>query len=285
VTNRLSRVSSMTTKDVERVESSPSPAPCDYHSLLQLLSNYIRLFEAVVRARSRHKKEVVAIQATLRRRMDLFIGIGPKEILYLVWAIFLDASEFFAHQIEDTDDLPESQLHYTTNFLGEGRIPTNLLGVPLSQFMVASQPPPGGSGGGYKQGTDMFRDASVCRRAEVSPERDKRPHKQMGGVPENMTQKVDSVHPTEWTQGKQDKRRSLLQPQERAAGHPFLEILHQWTTKGVPVNCGPEWQWSTIKTAVAWEAHCSALEPENVQLVHKDIKYQVEASKNVADSL
>jgi hypothetical protein len=63
--------------------------------------------------------------------MDLFIGIGPKEILYLVWAIFLDARKFFAHQIKDTDDLPESQLRYTTNFLGVGRIPTDLLGVPL----------------------------------------------------------------------------------------------------------------------------------------------------------
>jgi hypothetical protein len=45
--------------------------------------------------------------------MDLFIGIGPKEIVYLVWAIFLDAREFFAQQIEDTDALPESSLQYT----------------------------------------------------------------------------------------------------------------------------------------------------------------------------
>jgi hypothetical protein len=72
--------------------------------------------------------------------MDLFMCIGPKEIVFLLWEIFLDSREFFAHQIEDTDDLPESSLRYTTSFLGVGRIPTDLLGVPLNQFLVASLP-------------------------------------------------------------------------------------------------------------------------------------------------
>jgi hypothetical protein len=129
---------------------------------LQLLSNYIRLPKAVVGTRSNHTKKVVAIRATLRRRMNLFIGIGPKEILYLVWAIFLDSREFFAHQIKDTDALRESSLRYTTSFLGVGRIATDLLGVPLSQFLVASQPPSsiggGGSSGGHRS-NDLFRDA------------------------------------------------------------------------------------------------------------------------------
>jgi hypothetical protein len=160
VSDRLSQASSTTTEDVERAESSPSPAPRDYHGLLQLLSNYIRLLKAMVGLRSKHTKEVVAIRSILRRRMDLFIGIGPKEILYLVWAIFLDSGGFFAHQIEDTDDLPDSQLRYTTNFLGVGRIPTDLLGVPLGQFLVASQPAGSSnntSGGSRSQ--DMFKEA------------------------------------------------------------------------------------------------------------------------------
>jgi hypothetical protein len=166
VTDRLSKASSTTTEDVERAESSPSPAPRDYHGLLQLLSNYIRLLKAVVGARSKHTKEVVAIRSTLRRRMDLFMCIGPKEIVFLLWAIFLDSREFFAHQIEDTDDLPESSLRYTTSFLGVGRISTDLLGVPLNQFLVASNPPSSGRGGGGGSGTGensrsdkMFREA------------------------------------------------------------------------------------------------------------------------------
>jgi hypothetical protein len=158
VADRLSRASSTTTDDVEKAESSPSPAPRDYHGLLQLLSNYIRLLKAVVGGRSKHAKEVVAIRTTLRRRMDLFIAIGPKEIVYLLWAIFLDSREFFAHQIEDTEALPESQLRFTTSFLGVGRIPTDLLGVPLSQFLVAAQPHLGGSGGGGSGGRGSSRD-------------------------------------------------------------------------------------------------------------------------------
>jgi hypothetical protein len=166
VTDRLSRASSTTTEDVEKAESSPSPAPRDYHGLLQLLSNYIRLLKAVVGSRSKHTKEVVAIRSALRRRMDLFIGIGPKEILYLVWAVFLDAREFFAQQIGDLDVLPESQLRYTTSFLGIGRISTDLLGVPLSQFLVASQPLLTNEGGGTSRSKgsrgseNMFQEAA-----------------------------------------------------------------------------------------------------------------------------
>jgi hypothetical protein len=180
VTDRLSKASSTTTDDVERAESSPSPAPRDYHGLLQLLSNYIRLLKAVVGLRSRHTTEVVSIRSTLRRRMDLFIGIGPKEIVYLVWAIFLDAREFFAQQIEDTDALPESSLRYTTSFLGVGRIATDLLGVPLNQFLIASLPAPGGGfgnggeGGGSRgerpRGDSMFRPASHIPQTQNIPD-------------------------------------------------------------------------------------------------------------------
>jgi hypothetical protein len=173
VTDRLSQASSTTTQDVEKAESSPSPAPRDYHSLLQLLSNYIHLLKAVVGLRSQHTKEVVTIRSTLRRRMDLFIGIGPKEIVYLVWAIFLDSREFFAQQNEDTDALPESSLRYTTGFLGVGRIATDLLGVPLSQFLVASQPAAGhggGSSGGGSHSGDRHRGDGMFRPALHIPQ-------------------------------------------------------------------------------------------------------------------
>jgi hypothetical protein len=149
VADRLSKASSTKMEDVELMESSPSPAPRNYHGLLQLLSNYIGLLKAVVGLRSRHTKEVVSIHSTLRRCMDLFIGIGPKEIVYFVWAFFLDSCKFFAQQIEDTDTLPESLLQYTTSVSwGVGLVTTDLLGLPLSQFLVASQPAAGSGGGG-----------------------------------------------------------------------------------------------------------------------------------------
>jgi hypothetical protein len=68
-----------------------------------------------------------------------------------------------------------------------------------------------------------------------------------------------------------------MQPQPLAAGHPFFPTLHDWGTEGVPVDCGPDWEWDVIEQAVARGPHKSAMEPDNIALVHEDIKYQVEA--------
>jgi hypothetical protein len=83
--------------------------------------------------------------------------------------------------------------------------------------------------------------------------------------------------PMSEAQGKTDERRSLLQPQRRAAGHPFFPTLNEWATKGVPVDCGPEWSWEVIETAVARGPHRSAIGEESIALVHEDIQYQVDA--------
>jgi hypothetical protein len=136
---RLGKALATTVGDVEKVESTPSPAPQDYHGLLQLMSNYIRLLVTLVGAKSAHTREVVAMRRKLRAKIDLYVGIGPWEIIYLLWAIFLDAREFFSRQIGKTDPLPESQLRYTTSFLGIGRIPVDIMGVPLSQFGVGNR--------------------------------------------------------------------------------------------------------------------------------------------------
>jgi hypothetical protein len=88
----------------------------------------------IVSPRSAHTREVVAIRRKLRTKVDLFINVWPREITYLLWAIFLDARDFFAHQqVGLTEQLPESQLRCTTNFLGVGRIPMDIMGVPLEQ--------------------------------------------------------------------------------------------------------------------------------------------------------
>jgi hypothetical protein len=82
-------------------------------------------------------------------------------------------------------------------------------------------------------------------------------------------------HPMSKAQG---KRRSLMQPQALAAGRPFFPTLHQWGSHGgVPLDCGPDWQWDLVLAAVARGPHCSALEPENISLVHEDVQHQVDA--------
>jgi hypothetical protein len=93
----------------------------------------------IVGAHSAHTREVVAIWSKLRAKVDLYIDVGPREIIYLLWAIFLDAQEFFLHQVGPTEATPESQVRYTTNFLGDGRVPMDIMGVLLEQFGATSQ--------------------------------------------------------------------------------------------------------------------------------------------------
>jgi hypothetical protein len=104
--------------------------------------------------------------------MDLYVDIGPRKILYLLWSIFLDARDFFSMEVQTGETLPESQLRYTTNFIGVGRIPTDIIGVPVEQFGVELQQQPRGSsasGSGSRSGQDMFKPADYVphRNPEV----------------------------------------------------------------------------------------------------------------------
>jgi hypothetical protein len=164
IQDHLGLASSTTSDDVEKAESRPSPAPHDYHGLLQLLSNYIRLLKAIAGIRCKHLEEVTAIQRALRNRVDLFVDIKSREIIFILWAIFLDAREFFSHQIEDSAPVPESQLKYTTTFLSLGRIPSNIMGVPLEQFGERVSYPSTiiteeSAGRSSRSGKEMFRPA------------------------------------------------------------------------------------------------------------------------------
>jgi hypothetical protein len=58
--------------------------------------------------------------------------------------------------------------------------------------------------------------------------------------------------------------------------HPFAPALQQWET-GVPMDCGPDWAWETIETAVLHGTHKSAMTPESVALIAEDVAYQVKA--------
>jgi hypothetical protein len=148
--DRLTRATTTTMGDIAKGETGPTPAPQDYHGLLQLLSNYVRLLTVLIGTRSAHTREVIAIRRKLRAKVDLYIDIGPREILYLLWAIFLDSREFLSQQVDPTDPLPESQLRYTTNFLGVGRIPMDIMGVPVAQF-----------GASHPRSTDSTKDNTI----------------------------------------------------------------------------------------------------------------------------
>jgi hypothetical protein len=106
--DRLGKASMTTVRDVEKGEESPSSSPKSYHGCLQLLSNYIKLLSKVVGSRSAHLQEVVAIRRKLRQKVDLYIDMGPRENVFLLWAIFLDAQEIFSQQVADTR-LPPSR--------------------------------------------------------------------------------------------------------------------------------------------------------------------------------
>jgi hypothetical protein len=62
IQDHLGQASSMTMDNIEKAESKPSPAPKEYHGLLQLLSDYIRLLKATTRIECKHLEEVTVIQ-------------------------------------------------------------------------------------------------------------------------------------------------------------------------------------------------------------------------------
>jgi hypothetical protein len=72
-------------------------------------------------------------------------------------------------------------------------------------------------------------------------------------------------------------RRSLMQPQDGAKGHPFYHSLQKWGSEGVLVDCGPDWEQAVIEQALFRGPHSSALDPENAETVREDIQYQVDA--------
>ena len=88
----------------------------------------------MVGKKSVYMREAVVIRKTLRTRMDRYFDIEQKSIIHLLWAIFLDARDFFSKEVQQGEALPESMLRYTTNFLEVGRIPTDITAVLVAQF-------------------------------------------------------------------------------------------------------------------------------------------------------
>jgi hypothetical protein len=52
--------------------------------------------------------------------------------------------------------------------------------------------------------------------------------------------------------------------------------LHTWR-EGIEVDCGPDWSWDTIETAIVRGPHPTAHTPDAIALFKEDIEYQVNA--------
>ena len=86
-----------------------------------------------------HLREVELIRKTLRTTMGIYLDIDHKSIIYLLWAIFLDAQYLFSNKEQQGEALPESILRYTTKYLGVRRIPIDMISVPVAQLGVEEQ--------------------------------------------------------------------------------------------------------------------------------------------------
>ena len=91
----------------------------------------------------------------------------------------------------------------------------------------------------------------------------------------------DIPNPMQETKGKVKQKKNklvrLLQLSALAVmSHPFGAQLASWTT-GAAVDCGPEWAREAVDIVVASGPHPTAIAPEAIALVHKDIDYQVKA--------
>ena len=47
--------------------------------------------------------------------------------------------------------------------------------------------------------------------------------------------------------------------------------------QGIPVDCGPDWNWDVITAAVAYGPHPTARTQDSIALFAEDIEYQVKA--------
>jgi hypothetical protein len=75
----------------DRLSKASMTSPKLDRGCLQLLSDYIKLLLEVSGSRITHLREVVAIRRKLRQKVNQYINMGPQEILFLLWAIFLYA--------------------------------------------------------------------------------------------------------------------------------------------------------------------------------------------------
>ena len=67
---------------------------------------------------------------------------------------------------------------------------------------------------------------------------------------------------------------SLMRPTGPALHHPLAATLSRWSQDGVDADCGNPWSRNALEASIAKGPHVSALTPEVIALVHKDVEYQ-----------
>ena len=67
-----------------------------------------------------------------------------------------------------------------------------------------------------------------------------------------------------------------MQPQPPAEVHPFTPTLKKWR-HGIPVDCGPDWDWDVITASVDHGPHPTARTHDSISLFEEDIGYQIKA--------
>ena len=67
------------------------------------------------------------------------------------------------------------------------------------------------------------------------------------------------------------KHTSLMHPQPLAEVHPFTPTMKAWR-QGIPVDCGPNWNWDVITAAVAHGPHPTARTQDSIALFAEDIE-------------
>ena len=118
----LDLASATTVADVKAAKSSPPPLlPKNYQVLLQMLTVYIMLLKVLCGSRCFLLVEVEEMHHILHERIDLFECLSPPDIAQLLWAVFLDAWDFFAKDFDGKGNPPTLGLHYTVGLLLGGQ--------------------------------------------------------------------------------------------------------------------------------------------------------------------
>ena len=145
---RMSRVSSLTSADVARMESQPNPCPRTCDGLLRLLATYQKLLTVLFGTHCKHFLEVRIMRRMLVEKYHQYAQLPAESIAQLLWNVHVDARRFFSTPLLPDGTLPQSQLRCANAWLDSGSIKRiencpldRLLGVPSAPAAAPLGPP------------------------------------------------------------------------------------------------------------------------------------------------
>jgi hypothetical protein len=113
----MSRVSSLTSADVARMESQPSPCPRTCDGLLRLLATYQKLLTVLFGTQCKHFLEVRTMRRMLVEKYHQYEQLPAESIAQLLWNVHVDARWFFSTPLLPDGTLPQSQLRCANAWL------------------------------------------------------------------------------------------------------------------------------------------------------------------------